>query len=287
MVGMTRNSHNLCRGSRALVLAVVTLLLLPWPARAGQLPVTSLIFAGSGSNLPITRVLAQAFQRSHPGISIEVPASIGSSSGIRAAADGAIAIGLISRPLKASEKGLGLEVITYAHTPLVIGVHPNVAEENISFAEINAIYQGTKRTWRDGAEIVVLTREPGDSTIEVLTKSVPGFGAVYEESMQVKRWSVLLNDLEMVRFLAKTPHAIGFSDLGALTIEKQRIKPLKVNGVAPTLENARTGKYPLVKPLLFVYHQEKLPPAAKEFLAYVRSPEGARILRANGYLPEK
>ena len=116
---------------------------------------------------------------------------------------------------------------------------------------------------------------------------MPGFGAVYEESMQEKRWAVLLTDLDMAQFLAKTPHAIGFTDLGALTVEQQRIKPLRVNGVAPTLQNAQSGQYPLVKPLMFVYHQEKLPPAAREFLAFVRSPEGARILRANGYLPEK
>jgi phosphate transport system substrate-binding protein len=287
MIGTTRNRHNIRRGSLALILIILSLLALVGPAIAGPVPGTTLVFAGSGSNLPITRILAQAFQRSHPGISIEVPASIGSSSGIRAAADGAIAIGLISRPLKESEKGLGLDVITYAHTPLVIAVHPSVAEEEISSAAIIDIYRGKKRTWRDGAEIIVLTREPGDSTIVVLTKSVPGFGAVYEESRLAKRWAVLLNDLEMVTFLAKTPHAIGFSDLGALTVEQQRIKPLRVNGVAPTLENAQTGKYPLVKPLMFVYHQEKLPPAAREFLAYVRSQEVARILRAKGYLPEK
>jgi ABC-type phosphate transport system substrate-binding protein len=46
------------------------------------------------------------------------------------------------------------------------------------------------------------------------------------------------------------------------------------------------GKYPLVKPLIFVFHQEKLPPAAREFLAFVRSQEGKKIMRTNGYLPE-
>lgn len=283
MMSMTRSRP--CRGGRYLALTLL-LALLAGPALAGPEPVTPLIFAGSGSNLPIIRVLVQAFQRSHPGISIEVPASIGSSSGIRAAADGAIALGLISRPLRESEKGLGLDVVTFAHTPLIIAVHPSVTEEEISSAAIIDIYRGKKRTWRDGAEIIVLTREPGDSTIEALTKSVPEFGAVYEESMKAKRWAVLLNDLDMVQFLAKTPHAIGFTDLGALTVGQQRIKPLRVNGVAPTLENVQAQKYPLVKPLLFVYHQEKLPPAAREFLDFVRSPEGAGILRANGYLPE-
>lgn len=267
--------------------SALTLLVPAVPVIAGPSPATALVFAGSGTNLPIIRVLAKAFQRSHPGITIDVPASIGSSSGIRAAADGAIAVGLISRQLKENEKGLGLEVVAYARTPLVIGVHPAVAEENISYAEIIDIYRGKKRSWKDGSEIIVLTREPGDSTIEMMNNGVPGFREVYEESQKAKRWTTLMKDLDMNQTLARTPNAIGFSDLGAITIERHRIKPLSVNGVSPTLKNAREGKYPFLKPLMLVYHKEKLPPAAREFFAFVRSKEGAGILRANGYLPEK
>lgn len=269
------------------VLAFLALLALSVPAAAGPAPGATLVFAGSGTNLPIVRVLARAFEKRHPGVRIEVPASIGSTSGIRAAADGAIAIGLISRPLKESEKGLGLDVVTYARTPLVIGVHPAVAEDDVSYAEIVDIYRGKKNRWKDGSGIIVLTREPGDSTIEVMDRGVPGFRAAYDESQQAKRWTVLLKDLEMDEVLAKTPYAIGFSDLGALTVERHRIKPLRVNGVAPTLANVQGGKYPLVKPLMFTFHREKLPPAAKEFLAFVRSKEGARLMRLNDYLPEK
>lgn len=275
--------------SRAAVILLPALayLLLALPVFAGKTAETTVVVAGSGTNLPIVRVLAKAFQKKHPGITIEVPASIGSTSGIRAAADGAIAIGLISRPLKENEKGLGLEVVTYAHTPLVIGVHPGVAEENISYADLIDIYRGKKRTWKDGKEIIVLTREPGDSTIEAMITEVPGFRMVYEESRKSKRWATIMKDLEMNQILAKTSNAIGFSDLGSLTIERHRIKPLRVNGVAPTLINVQKGKYPLLKPLIFVYRQEKLPPAAREFLAFVRSKEGARLLKANGYLAGK
>jgi phosphate transport system substrate-binding protein len=285
MIGVTRKSSSV-HGGRTATLALLALLVLACPARAGQTPASTLVFAGSGTNLPVVRVLARAFQRSHPGIEIEVPASIGSTSGIRAAADGAVAIGLISRALKENEKRLGLEVVTYARTPLVIGVHPDVGEENISYREITDIYRGKLRSWKNGKEIIVLTREPGDSTIEVMNQGVPGFREVYEESLKEKRWTVLLKDLEMNQVLAKTPQAIGFSDLGALTIERHRIKPLRVNGVAPTLGNLQSGKYPLAKPLMFVYHKEKLPPAARGFLAFVRSKEGKGILRASGYLPE-
>ena len=254
---------------------------------AGQSPPEKLIFAGSGTNLPIIRVLAQAFQKKQPDVTIDVPASIGSTSAVRAAADGAVAIGLVSRPLKEKEQRLGLEVVTFARTPLVIGVHPGVAEDNITYAEIIDIYRGKKTSWKNGKGILVLTREPGDSTIEVMDKGVPGFREVYDESQKAKRWTTVFKDLEMDHTLARTPNAIGYSDLGALKVEHHQIKPLKVNGVAPTLKNVENGTYTLVKPLMFVYHKEKIPAAAREFLAFVRSKEGAKIMRTNGYLPEK
>ena len=266
-----------------LLLALLAQILSPAVGWGEQ---TTFIMAGSGTNLPIIRILAQAFTKKYPNFSIEVPASIGSTSGIRAAADDAIAIGLVSRELKENEKSLGLKVITFAHTPLIIAVHPSVAEENITDAEILDIYRGTKRSWKNGREIIVLTREPGESNIEVMEKRVPRFREVYAESQRAKRWTTLHRDREMNETLAKTPLAIGFSDLGQLTIEGHKIKPLKVNGVAPTLKNVQEGRYPLVKPLIFVFHQEKLPPAAREFLAFVRSQEGMKIMRDNGYLPE-
>lgn len=271
---------------KVFFLAVLTLLLFPatgWGAGAAH---TSLLMAGSGSNLPIIRILAQAFTQKHPEITIEVPASIGSTSGIRAVADGAIAIGLISRPLKEKEKELGLEVLPYATTPLIIAVHPSVTEENITYTEILDIYRGKKTRWANGQEIIVLTREPGDSTIEIMKEKVPGFKDVYDASQQAKRWATLFKDLEMNLTLARIPAAIGFTDLSAIASEHHQIKALKVNGVAPTLKNLENDTYPLSKPLRFVFHREKLPAAAREFLAFVRSPEGAKILRANGCRPE-
>jgi phosphate transport system substrate-binding protein len=65
------------------------------------------------------------------------------------------------------------------------------------------------------------------------------------------------------------------------------VKALKVNGVAPTLENVASGTYPLVKTLTFVFKEDKLNPVARAFVDFVRSPEGERILTANGYLPPR
>lgn len=274
------------RWSVGLLLWAAALSLAPSDvAVAGESPFTPLVFAGSGTNLPITRLLVEAFRQHHPEVIVEVPASIGSTGGIRAAADGAIAFGLMSRPLKPQEQALGLAAVPYARTAVVIGVHPTVMEDAITFEDLIQIYQGTKTRWSDGREIVVLTREPGDSSNEVLERVIPGFKEVYAESHRAKRWAMLFKDQEMNQALAKKPYAIGLSDMGAITVERLPIKALKVNEVPPAAEDVHSGRYPLVKTLYFTYLPEKLPAEAKVFLDFVRSSEGAQILQVNGYLP--
>lgn len=101
-----------------------------------------LVFAGSGVNLQIVRLLAEAFKKSHPDEfrKIDVPATIGSTGAIQAAADGAITVGLISRPLKEQEKKLGLTVVPYAQTATAIATHPSVAEDGLTSSELIQIY---------------------------------------------------------------------------------------------------------------------------------------------------
>ncbi len=274
------------RMTRRLLSALLCLLVSASPS-AGQAPSGPLVVAGSGTNLAITRLLADAFGRTRPGIKIEVPASIGSTGAIRAASEGAVAIGLVSRPLREQEKGLGLTLVPYARTAVVIGAHPAVADDSITFEDLVDIYRGTKTRWRDGHEIIVLTREPQDSSIEVLERVVPGFKAAYAESQQARRWRILFSDQEMNAALAKTPYAIGLSDMGTIAAERLPVKPLKVNGVPPDPGEVRSGRYPLVKKLAFVFLADRIPTAARAFVDFARSREGEKVLMGNGYEPHQ
>ena len=271
-------------GVGLLLVGAATAAVLSVRASASESPSSPLTFAGSGANLAITRILADAFTRAHPEIKISVPASIGSTGAIRAAAERAITIGLISRPLNEKEQGLGLTVIPYAKTAVVIGAHPSVVEDGITFEELVRIYKGEKLRWQDARGIVVLTREPGDSSIAALEREIPGFKEAYAESQQAKRWTTSYTDQEANKLLSKTPYAIGVSDMGTITSEKLPIKVLKVNGVFPTAENVLRGRYSLVKTLAFVFFQDKLPAEANAFKDFVRSKAGEKILKASGYV---
>lgn len=231
------------------------------------------------------RLLVAAYARVRPEVAIELPSSIGSSGAVRAAADAAIAVGLVSRPLREREHGLGLTVVPYAHTAVVLAAHPTVADDGVTNDELVQIYRGTRTRWRNGREIVVLTREPGDSSIEVLEGVIPGFKDAYAESQGAKRWLTLYTDQVMAWTLAGTPYGIGLSDSGAIAAERLPLKVLKVNGMLPTPENVRSRAYPLVKTLSFVFRPEKLPPDARSFIDFARSAEGAALLAVSGYVP--
>ncbi len=244
------------------------------------------IAAGSGVNLGITRELAEAFMKDHPEIKIEVPGSIGSKGAIKAAADGAISIGLMSRPLKEDERGLGLAVLPYARTGIVVAAHPNVPDEELSYDDLVNIYKGTKTTWKDGNDIVVQIRDQFDSGFMVLEEKIPGLKEALAEARKTRRWSMFFTDQDANRALTTVPYAIGATDIGMIATERLQVKILKLNGLLPTPENLAAGAYPLARTLSFVYRKDKLSEEARSFLDFVRSDNGAAILKSMGYVPE-
>lgn len=245
----------------------------------------SIVLAGSGTNLPAIRLLVKAFERLHPEIHFAEPTNIGSDGAVRAVADGAISIGLVSRALIGNEKNLGLTVVPYSRTAVAIGVNPSVKDEEITYGELNSIYRGDKTTWKDGNKIIVLNREPGESSILLLEENVPGFREVYRDSIKNNRWSIILKDEGMNRKIEAMPYSIGLTDMGAVTTQKLQIKLLKLNGVYPSAKTVINNTYPLYKTLAFVYRPERLTPGMKAYMAYVCSTDGKNILQNNGYVP--
>jgi len=227
---------------------------LGWPDdNPRPAPRVEITAAGSGVNLGITRLLANAFMKQNQNITIVVPGSIGTKGAIKASADGAIALGLISRSLHEEEKALGLVAHPYARVAIIVGAHSDVPEDTITTRELIDIFKGTKTTWKDGNPIIVQARGKNDSGLLVLQEAIPGFREVYAESHQAKRWTLYFNDQDANLALSNTPYAIGVTDLGMISTEHLKVKVLKLAGISPDRENVITGKYPLSRTLsLFI-----------------------------------
>lgn len=279
------------RTRSTLAIAILTLCCATAAAeaqtKAGQPGAASIVAAGSGANLAITRVIAAEFMKQHPGITVEVPTSIGSTGAVKAVADGAISIGLMSRELRDDEKSPGLTLQPYARTAIAICAHPSVAEEGITSRDLIEIFRGTKTRWNDGNQIVVQSRERNDSAFSELRKAIPGFEAVYMESIEARRWTLYFTDQDANQAIVTKKCAIGVTDLGMIASENLNVKVLKLDGVLPTLESLQAGQYPLSRTLYFVYRQDKLSRETRIFMDFVHSERGAEILKTHGYIPLK
>ncbi len=241
-----------------------------------------LVIAGSGSNLPVTRALAIAYE-ADGGDAPVVHTSIGSGGGIRALRDGAIDIALISRPLKAEERAAGLVAVPYARAPVMFAVHTSVTDRNLRSGNILGIYGGEQPMWNDGTSLVVLQREPGDSSHAVVARFVPGFQEINERAYQEQRWRVIYSDAAMDDAIATTEGGIGLVGSGSLP-DNLPIRALALDGVEPTVANVADGSYPLFKDLAFVTRGEPEGRIA-ELIRFALSPAGRAVIEAHGCLP--
>lgn len=248
-------------------------------------PANLLRLAGSGSNLPLTRELAEAFEASRPWQRVRVNESIGSGGGIQATIDHAIDIGLISRPLKPSESEQGLQAFAYARVAVVFAANPSVPVRGLTRSMVVDLYSGGMAFWADGSPAVVLQREPGDSSHLAAHAVIPGFDAIDQQAWDERRFRVLFNDRAMQDALLATPGAIGLFDSGLATIQDLPLAVLEFEGKRPREEAVRTGTYPLFKDLAFVIATDEPNPLALEFIAFVYSAAGQRIIRSSGYVP--
>src|SRR5690606_21387098 len=137
----------------------------------------------------------------------------------------------------------------------------------------------------DGSEVVVYLREPGDSGHLSAHAAIPGFAEVDLRALEDRRWSVLFNDRAMQEALISTPGAIGLLDQGLATIQKLPLALLEYEGQRPSDQSVRSGSYPILKDLAFIVPDVDHDPLAYEFIAFVFSPEGQKIIRESGYVP--
>ena len=229
---------------------------------------------GSTSVQPFAEALAEEFMVGHSAEKIFIQGG-GSTAGIQAVFTGAAQVGMSSRKLEENEKALIAVPIIY--DAIAVIVHRTNLLDSLSMDQVREIYAGRITRWKEvgGTDraITVVTREEGSGTRETFQNLVMGkkeeisLGALVQDSNGAIR-----------QVVADDPNAIGFISLGLVN---ERVKALKLDGTEPTVENVRAHRYQIVRPFLFVF---KAPPQgiAKEFLEYVLSPKGQKLLMQEG-----
>jgi phosphate transport system substrate-binding protein len=241
---------------------------------------------GAGSALGSMKLLAAAFEKKHPGLKVEVLSSLGSLGGIKAVSKEAVDIGLMGRQLSDEERKLALSVTEYAKTPLVFVVKNDIPVTNMTIKELVSIFSGELRAWPNGNRIHPILRQPSESNAIIVRQISPEIGKAMDVAMSREWRIVALTDQETADMIDKTPGGFGFCTLTQIISEKRDLKILSYNNASPNSKNLANPSYPLFKTHSMVTKRNPSLPA-KEFIRFVKSPEGKKILEASGNLALK
>lgn len=233
--------------------------------------------AGSTSVQPLAELMATAFTKKHPRVTINISGG-GTGAGVKAAAAGTVDIGAASRDILITEP----DVIPFciARDGVAIVVNDANVITKLTMEQVAKIYSGEITNWKDvggaDASITVVSREEGSGTREVFETYVTK--AFHKK---IKADALFFDSNGAIRSkVTADKNAIGYVSFGYTS----GLKALLINDVAPTIENGQNGKYPIVRRLYFL---TKAIPAGivKSFIDFCRSEEGQKIVLSEGYIP--
>jgi phosphate transport system substrate-binding protein len=192
-----------------------------------------------------------------------------------------------------AKRGVEPKTYTIGHDALAVYVHKDHPLESISIEELAEVYgDGGKITrWSQlGVKIA-----GDDSIVRVSRQNSSGTYAYFREAVLGKGRDFKLGSIDqsgskdVVALVSRTPNAIGYSGMGYATPEVKMLAVSKKkgeHGVAPTVENAKKATYPITR-ALYIYMADEPAGPVKEYLDWLLSPEGQKIVLELGYVPEK
>ena len=228
--------------------------------------------AGSTSVQPVAEELARAYEAKNPGVKVFVQGG-GSGAGIKAAQTGTANIGMSSRELKDSEKGLHETVI--AKDGIAVVVHNSNPVADLTLEQIKDIFAGKVTNWKQvggpDKKITVVTREEGSGTRGAFEEIVMHHG----DKEKISSKAITQNSTGAVhQTVALDATAVGYISLGNLD---SKVKALKVEGVYPTKTTVKKKQYKIQRPVLFLTKGAPKGEVSK-FILFVTGPEGQKIV---------
>lgn len=234
---------------------------------------------GSTSMEKLAKALAESFMEKYPDVTVGAE-FVGSSAGVEAVLGGTADIGNSSRNLKDAEKEAGAVENIVAIDGIAVCLDPANTVTDLTKQQLIDIYTGVITNWSElggaDAPIVVVGREANSGT-----------RGAFEELLEVEELCVYANELDstgaVIAKVASTPGAIGYASLDAID---DTVIAASLEGVAPTVENIKSGSYFLCRPFVMatmgeISEQSEL---VQAWFEYVLSAEGQAVAEAVGLI---
>ena len=141
-----------------------------------------------------------------------------------------------------------------------------------------------KTEWDASNDISVVSREDGSGTrgafielfgVEEKDENGEKMDMTTEEAAITNSTSVMMNTV------AGNEYAIGYISLASLD---DTVKALKIDGAEATVDNIKSGTYKIQRPFNIVT-KEGLSDVAQDFVNYIMSPDGQKVVEENNGIP--
>ena len=168
---------------------------------------------------------------------------------------------------------------SYAVSVLVNAANPI---SNLTSNQVQALFTGKVKNWKDvggpDAPVHLYVRDPVSGTY-LGFKELAMANQDYAEHEQF-----FTNYTGIAEAVAKDPNGIGYA--GIVTSPTAGTKTVTIDGIAPSAETVNAKKYSYARTLRFYTDGPKESAATKNFLTFVLSPDGQKVLTQMGYAPK-
>lgn len=128
--------------------------------------------------------------------------------------------------------------------------------------------------------IIVVSREVGSGTRGVFVDIMKIIDDNGDDAITVEA-DVLNGTSGVMQTVAGNPAAIGYISLGSLD---SSVKSVAIDGVSISSDAVKKGDYKVARPFNLAWSKTNLTPIADDFLDYIFSQEGQKLVEASGYI---
>ena len=258
----------------------------------------SIQIKGSDTMVNLAQAWAEEYMRRHPEVLIAVTGG-GSGTGIAALLTNTCDIAISSRLIKEKEvqqaKNNNIEPVEFkvALDGLAVVVSPKNPINQLTVDQLADIFSGKIKNWKevggDNLPIVLLSREVNSGTHVYFKEHILQRGDS-KAKVEFDEGALLMPSSQAIADeIAYNPNAIGYYGMGysnpnqkILAVAKDKDGPY----VLPTVESIIKGDYYISRPLL-MYTNGEPKASIKDFIDFILSEEGQKIVRQIDFVPVK
>ena len=252
---------------------------------------------GSDTLVNVALAWAETYREVEPDVSIAVTGG-GSGTGIAALINGTVDVANASRAMKDKEieeaQANGIDPIEYTVAIDALAIITNLDNPvgELTIQELSDIYTGRITNWEEvggnDAPVILLSRETNSGTHVYFLEEVVRRGEKENTDIFAPQTLLMPSSVGITSEVRRNPNAIGYDGLGYVDAEHEKIISIASGSdsdyMAPSVESASTGDYPLARNL-YMYTAGEPTGALADYLGWILGAEGQEIVSKLGFVP--